>query len=232
MSVITYVGSGAFTHATSGNAAPAISTSSIGGDFTLVHVISGDAVAHTATAGWNKIIDIQNGALLHNTVWYKTMVGGDGAPTITHTAGSSISARAHTFRNVYMIGQVLSQVNVSGSTSTAPNLTPLKTASAVLCFFSSENADTSTNNPYTAGPSGYTNVSLTTDFNGDGTTEIGFMMSYKILTDKTAQASLTATQTAAGINNGISVELFSSPYRNVLQAQALRPRIFAPGLAR
>lgn len=100
---ISHVNFGAAASANGGNVAPGLPASLAADDVMVMAVAADDNVACTIT-GWTVFGELNNGAGFRSTFAWRRFVAGDTAPTVTHTAGNSITAQIAAFRGVRTTG--------------------------------------------------------------------------------------------------------------------------------
>lgn len=200
---------GALASAGSGNITPANPAGFVANDILFIPVSSGDNVTITASAGWTVETGTNSGTGLRQTFVWKRAAGGDAAPTITHTAGSTIIGRTFAIQNCTTTGTPFAftqKPNVSGTTVTADTITPSASTDFVVFIGSVANADTST--PITQiGYSG-TNPAFTEqtdDANGLGTREVAMAVAPGGRSTGAATGSRTSTASVAGESVGALV---------------------------
>lgn len=200
---ITFVAAGAKAEAASGNITPALPTGWAADDILIVVCTQKDNVVSTITAGWTIFGAANNGTACRSLIAWKRAVGGETAPTITHTAGNAIVGAIAAFRGCITTGDPAEvkgtpRANASSATVTADAITPL-TADSMLCF-AAHPGDNGTQSAWSG-----TNPTFGTpafDVNTALGLDAAAALNYGIKTDTTTTGSRTCTTSLATENIG------------------------------
>ena len=206
---ITFVNAGTAATALSGNVTPTLPSGWAADDIHIILVHSFDNVSHTFPAGWTIIDERNNGANQRVTCAWRRAVGGDGNPTVTHSAGNSIIANIGGFRGCSTGASVInangSQANASSATVTAPDISPT-VANCMIVFLGASSGSGSTFSSYSG-----TNPTFTEGFDNTYSGEDdSICLAYGIKTDTGSTGSRTATQTVASVNVGTLIALLEA----------------------
>ncbi|MFH0846961.1 MAG: hypothetical protein V1894_02740 [Chloroflexota bacterium] len=208
----TFRAAGTAATAASGNVTPGLPTGWQANDICLLLVASRDNVSHSVS-GYTQIgSQTNNGTGLTTSLWYRRLVGGDGSPTVTHTAGSQISAVTIAYYGCTTSGSPL-----DGNQAWYADTTSDTTANFGAGFNTTKDNDTvillsATNNRATSAT--YTGSPTPTErYDNPYTNNYPSLdIADFTLASPGATGSRAATLSTARLNNGIQIALFPSKY--------------------
>jgi len=199
---ISYVNSGTYASAASGDVAPGYPVGWQAGHLLLCIIESKDNIASTMPAGWAVLSAANSGATHRATIFWKIAAIADNAtPTITHTGGNSISAQIIGFNGVDTTTpfDVANSFTVSAAdlTTEAGAITTV-TANTMLVF-TAHMADNHMSIGLPAGSAPWTQAFFNATASG---TDSSIAAHYGLRAAAGVQAAVTATR--VGIANAIS----------------------------
>lgn len=159
----------------------------------------------TVPAGWTKVLTNDNGSSLGVAVYSKVAAAADLGATYSWqmSANGRVAMAIAAFRGVDTVSSVAAsaaQVNASGTTMTAPSVSPASTNSLLVALYATANGAAST-----TAPSGFTeafDVGTKAAANG-----VGVEGSYALQAAAGASSSQAATASLAAVNIGALVAL-------------------------
>lgn len=181
-------------------------------DINVAVIMAGNNDTISVPAGWTKKIEQDNSTVHRLTIAWRRAQAGDPTPTFSGNT-QDIIAQVIGFSGVVNSGDPFSasgaQANASGTTVTAPAITPLNANEMVIFVGGRSNtgATTSTFSGYSG-----TNPTFTEAFDNANTAgavvyDLAIFGAYGIKTDTTSTGSRTATATNAGENTGALLSL-------------------------
>jgi len=195
-------------------ATPGLPASFQANDIHVAVILAGNVDTLTTT-GWTQKLTVDNGTTHRLTIAWRRAVGGDTAPSFSGNS-QDIIAQIFGFSGCTTSGDPFSaaqgQANASGTTVTAPAITPT-VANQMILFVggrSNTGATTSTFSTYSG-----TNPSFTEAFDNANTSvaivyDLAIFGAYGLKTDTTSTGSRTCVATNAGENSGALLSLIAA----------------------
>jgi len=205
---VTFVGSGGYAGASSGNVVAPLPPGWQVNDFWLALIESKDNVASTMPAGWTLLSQAGGASGLHQaTLYWKRAAAGDTNPTITHPGGGRITAKIVGFRRVDLDQPFDVLHSFTGSAAdTTTEAASITTVTQSKLVFIAHNGAYGTAAGTLAGSSPWT---LGT-FSSQGTTGDGVSVELHYsnsMVNAGIQAALTLTRAEAGESHGALIAL-------------------------
>lgn len=208
---------------TGSSATPGLPSGFQADDIHVAVILAGNNDVITVPGGWTKKIEQDNGTSHRLTVAWRRAVGGDSTPTFSGNS-QDVTAQIFGFSGCTTSGDPFSaaqaQANASGTTVTAPAITPVNANEMILFVGGASNLGAS---PLNFSAYSGTNPTFTEGFDnaytGGLVFNLGIFGAYGLKTDTTSTGSRTATISNTGESTAALLSLIPASGGSTATAQ-------------